>query len=77
MTQFAVAAAIGWVLYIVYPAVGPIYAFAAAYPASPPMLSAIRIDFVPPLSNGARNCMPSLHTAWALLVVWNSRPFGF
>jgi hypothetical protein len=77
MIEFAVAAAIGWMLYFVYPAVGPICAFAKAYPADPPLLSSIRIDFVRPLSDTPRNCMPSLHTAWALLVVWNSRPFGF
>ena len=77
MVEFAVAAAIGWMLYFVYPAVGPICAFPGAYPASPPLLSSIRIDFVRPLSDTPRNCMPSLHTAWALLVVWNSRPFGF
>jgi hypothetical protein len=76
MTQFAVAAAIGWTLYLVYPAVGPRYAFPGAYPASPPFPSAMRIDFVRPLSDAPRNCMPSLHAAWALLLVANSRPFG-
>ncbi len=77
VTQFAVSAAIGWILYFVYPAVGPKYAFPGAYPAIPPLPSEMRIDFVRPLSNAARNCMPSLHAAWALLVVSNSRPFAF
>jgi hypothetical protein len=77
MTQFTVAAAIGWILYMVYPAVGPAYAFPRVYPASPPLLSAIRIDFIPAFSDAPRNCMPSLHAAWALLIVSNSRPFAF
>jgi hypothetical protein len=76
MTQFAVAAAIGWILYLAYPAIGPRYAFPGAYPASPPLPSAMLIDFVHPLSDAPRNCMPSLHAAWALLLVSNSRPFG-
>ena len=76
MTQFTVAAGVGWVLYLVYPAVGPRYAFPGVYPANPPLLSALRIDMIRPFSDAPRNCMPSLHTAWALLIVSNSRPFA-
>jgi hypothetical protein len=76
MTQFAVGAGIGWMLYLAYPAVGPIYAFTRAFPANPPVLSAVRIDVVPTSGVDPRNCMPSLHAAWALLVLWNARPFG-
>jgi hypothetical protein len=77
MIEFSVTAAVGWILYLVYPAAGPIHAFHGTYPDSPPMLSGINIDFQTLLGNSPRNCMPSLHAAWALLIFWNSRPFSF
>jgi len=62
-------AIIGFSLYFLYPASGPIYAFGSAFPWSPPMkvaLAAIPIDDPP-------NCVPSLHLAGALLIWWNLR----
>ena len=41
-----------------------------------PPLPALRGGLLSLPGSAARNCMPSLHTAWALLVCWNSRPFG-
>ena len=63
---------IGFALYGVFPAVGPAYAFHQSYPLDPPTLARISIPTVT-VPNAARNCMPSLHLAAALLVWWNSR----
>jgi len=62
----------GYLVYNLFPAIGPVYAFSKSYPWAPvvlaspsqPMLSA---------SDAPRNCMPSIHLALALLVWWNSR----
>ncbi len=72
---FATAAAVGWVLYLVYPAAGPIYAFGDLFPANPPATSGLHLQSLA-LPAAARNCMPSLHMAWALLILWNSRAYG-
>jgi hypothetical protein len=63
---------VGFVLYALYPAVGPRHAFSELYPWTPPSLSQIAI--LPMNVPGApRNCMPSLHLAGALAIWWNSR----
>lgn len=78
---FLVLGLIGPVIYVVFPVVGPDYAFGSAghgfavgdyWPdALPPVdltPAAIAFDDVTP-----RNCMPSMHTAWALAVFVHSR----
>ena len=81
MRSFLVLGLVGPVVYILFPIVGPAYAFSAAgggfqlgdywshelppvdiYPA------AIAFD-----NETARNCMPSMHTAWATAVFIHSR----
>jgi len=69
---FAVAAAGGFLLYNLYPAVGPVHVFPTQFPYSPPPAGS------PPfrlLAAGpeARNAMPSVHIAMALLILWTSR----
>jgi hypothetical protein len=63
---------IGFGLYQLFPATGPGYIFHDAYPLHPPLYSTVtwRQPFPMP---APRNCVPSLHTAWALLLVWHSR----
>jgi hypothetical protein len=63
---------VGFALYPVYPAVGPAHAFPDIYPNKPPSVNQI---VVKPLvvPNAPRNCMPSLHMAAALIILWNSR----
>ncbi len=72
ITPFLLVAAVGYALYFVFPVAGPVYAFPEAYPGSPPDAEMVRSarSLVAPV---ARNCVPSLHTAWALLVWWHSR----
>jgi hypothetical protein len=64
--------AAGAILYAVYPAIGPAFAFPKLFPWNPPALAQITIQ---PMTVGefARNCMPSLHLSGALGVWWNSR----
>ncbi len=60
----------GFVPYLIYPAAGPLHAFAGFYPWTVPMQNAVQPLSVP---GSPRNCMPSLHLAGALAVWWNSR----
>jgi len=57
-----VAPMIAFVCYNLVPAVGPAHAF-SGYPWA---ISHLAVDPFAP-----RNCMPSMHFGWALLVLWN------
>jgi hypothetical protein len=71
------AAAVGYALYHVYPVVGPGPLFGARFPygiaslAGPPQ----RLVEVTAIAD-PRNCMPSLHVGWALLIYWHARALG-
>jgi len=78
---FLVLGMVGPIIYMLFPVVGPVYAFGASghgvqlgtsWPhALPPVdLSPAPLPFD---SWTPRNCMPSLHTAWALGVFIHSR----
>ena len=67
---FLVAAVFGFGCYFIFPVVGPANFFGDNYPSSLPGFS----DFSPGLTPAyptARNGMPSLHFAWALLLLMN------
>jgi hypothetical protein len=67
----------GVLAYFFFPVVGPEPTFGAAYPHAPPTLTAelaLRSQVTP--SFLPRNCMPSLHTAWAVAVFWHARGLG-
>jgi hypothetical protein len=81
MRTFLVLGLIGPVIYVLFPLVGPDFAFGSAgrgfqvgdyWPhAVPPIgLSPSPIAFD---DSTARNCMPSMHTAWAMAVYIHSR----
>lgn len=65
----------GAACFLVFPAVGAYFIFAKSFPFDPPALSSIAV--VPAVVGAAvpRNCMPSLHTAWALAVFWTAGRF--
>ncbi|WP_137724062.1 phosphatase PAP2 family protein [Prescottella subtropica] len=68
---FLLIGLVGPAFYILFPVVGPIFAFPDAWPAVVPFdlaPAAMPFDDVTP-----RNCMPSLHTAWALAIFLHSR----
>jgi hypothetical protein len=67
---FMVAAVAGFLQYQVCPATGPIHVFGTEFPNYPPgtlPLQSMRLDDLP------RNAMPSLHSAWSILIWWNVR----
>ncbi len=69
---FTVAAAGGFLLYNLYPAVGPVHVFGAQFPYSPPPAGWPPFHLVP-VELAPRNAMPSVHIAMSLLILWNSR----
>lgn len=72
---FVAAGALGFAVYHLCPASGPIYAFRAVFPYATPR--AEDISPLPAVLTGLpRNCVPSLHTTWALFLVWHARPKG-
>jgi hypothetical protein len=74
MLAFLVTGPVGVLFYNMLPAIGPAHLFGAAYPFHPPAIADVmHMNVVPILRSGVRNAMPSLHTAWVLLVWWNSK----
>jgi hypothetical protein len=71
------AAAVGYALYQVYPVVGPEPLFGARFPYGAAVLPGPpqRLIDVTAITD-PRNCMPSLHVAWALLIYWHARALG-
>ncbi|MER6503809.1 phosphatase PAP2 family protein [Streptomyces sp. NPDC001455] len=77
---FLVIGLLGPAIYMIFPVVGPVYAYGAeggawaaadVWPDSLPVIGAphpIPFDEITP-----RNCMPSLHTAWATTLLVHSR----
>jgi len=63
---------VGFLLYQVSPASGPIYLFAKDFPFHVPDLAGLAIQPAW-LQTAARNGMPSLHVGWTLLLFWNIR----
>ncbi len=77
LRPFLLAAVVGYALYQVYPVVGPGPLFGTRFPYGAAVLPGPpqhRID-VTAISD-PRNCMPSLHVAWALLIYWHARALG-
>ncbi|NEB78842.1 inositol phosphorylceramide synthase [Streptomyces sp. SID14478] len=77
---FLVIGLLGPLVYMIFPVVGPVYAYGAdggawavanVWPHTAPLLGAphrVPFDEITP-----RNCMPSLHTAWATTIFIHSR----
>jgi len=70
LVAFVVAGAAGFLLYQICPAMGPVHVFPQDFPQHAPAA-------LPPhaivLNSAPRNAMPSLHTAWAILIWWSLR----
>jgi hypothetical protein len=74
MHAFVVAGVAGFILYQVCPAEGPRYSFGTRFPDH---LSNWRdISLAPYMSAGVHNAIPSMHMAWALLVLWSALELG-
>jgi hypothetical protein len=72
LPSFLCVAVCGFLTYLIFPITGPLFVFGANFPHSPPTTAAVLAE---PLEapEVPRNCMPSLHTAWALLLWWHTR----
>jgi len=66
------ALGIGYILYFVLPASGPIYAFADSFPRFAPPLPT-QLEPMHPVA--FRNALPSLHLTLAILVCWHAQEF--
>jgi hypothetical protein len=77
LRSILLAALVGYGLYQLYPVVGPGPLFGARFPNGAAILAGPSQRLV---DAGAiadpRNCMPSLHVGWALLVYWHARALG-
>lgn len=75
----ASAGVLGYLLYFMFPATGPLYVVGASFPNSPHPFATLRQMHPHPIALSVpvpRNAIPSLHMAWALLLWFNSRPFS-
>ncbi len=75
----ASAAVLGYLLYFVFPASGPLYAAGSSFPGSPhpfATLSQMHPHAIALPGPAPRNAIPSLHVTWALLLWFNCRPFS-
>ena len=63
---------VGFLLYQVCPAAGPIYLFPKQFPYAVPSVVGLATSPAP-MQAVPRNAMPSLHVAWMLLLFWNTR----
>jgi hypothetical protein len=63
---------VGFVLYQIAPAAGPVYLFTKEFPFQIPDLAGIPIHPAW-LQLEPRNAMPSLHVGWTMLLFWNMR----
>lgn len=70
LEAFVLGGGVGFLLHHACPAAGPRYAFSGLFPHQLPEVSSFELMPVPP---APRNCMPSLHTAWVVLLWWYSR----
>jgi hypothetical protein len=67
---------VGFLLYQVCPAAGPVYLFPKQFPYEVP--SVVGLSTQPSAMQAVpRNAMPSLHVAWMLLLFWNTRKRGW
>ena len=67
----------GAACYLVFPAVGAYWLFSKSFPLNPPALSTVSLAPALVKAAVARNCMPSLHTAWALVAFWAAGKCGW
>jgi hypothetical protein len=74
MHAFVVAGIVGFTLYQVCPAEGPVYSFGTRFPDHLPNWR--DVSLAPYLSTGIHNATPSMHMAWALLILWSALELG-
>jgi len=73
--QYVVAGWVAFVLYHAVPVAGPVYAFQDQWPWTEPASATVGYGLMK-VKWIARNCVPSMHTTWALFVFWHARTFS-
>ncbi|MCA0304272.1 MAG: phosphatase PAP2 family protein [Proteobacteria bacterium] len=76
LSRFLVAAALGYALYAMMPGIGPLMTFVDVFPYGLPDAASVVPGPFAEFDGAPRNAMPSLHTAWALLVFIAAWPMG-
>ncbi len=69
ISRWLLAGILGYLLYFVVPAVGPLFAFASEFPNHLPDPSDVKLSLLTILGDEPRNAMPSLHAAWTYLIM--------
>ncbi len=72
----AIGAVVAPLLYSIVPAAGPAFRWAPRFPFDPPAGGDVALTPGPLGMSGVTNAMPSLHFAYALLVLWGSWSLG-
>jgi hypothetical protein len=75
LPSFLFVAVSGFLMYLAFPLIGPLFAFGDDFPHHPRPVAEV-LASPPAIAEVPRNCMPSLHTAWALLIWWHARPLA-
>lgn len=75
LPAFLGGGAAAYLLYNVLPATGPHYIFGAAFPDRMPAAAQAGVHLVT-VGDVARNAVPSMHLACALMIFWACRPLG-
>ncbi len=65
LTGFAAIGLLGYLIYFIYPAAGPVYLLGSNFPFALPDPARVPLDMAPVVP-APRNAMPSLHMAWAV-----------
>lgn len=76
LSRFLIAAVLGFGLYVLMPGIGPLMTFVDVFPFGMPEASDVTPGLFVDHDGLPRNAMPSLHTAWALLVFIAAWPMG-
>lgn len=71
---FVAAGVAGFICYQVCPAEGPVYSFGTQFPNRLPDWR--EVSLAPYWSAGVHNAIPSMHMAWALLILWSALELG-
>lgn len=76
LSRFLIAAALGYGIYALMPGIGPMMTFIDVFPYGLPEAGTVVPGDFAEFDGAPRNAMPSLHTAWALLVFIAAWPMG-
>jgi hypothetical protein len=80
MTRWILTGLAGWCLYFALPGIGPYEAFYVQHGPTAPAPAHVDLSAMAASHDNARNAMPSLHMAWALLLAmagWKMGPRWF